>query len=376
MFRTFYHTSSMIALCLGAGLLPFASASAHKASEDAGGHVYVLTNQPDGNAVKVYHRDASGALTPKGTFATEGMGAGAGADPLQSQNPVVLSGDGRMLFAVNAGSSSITAFRVSGDTLTATDTIPSGGTMPVSMTARGNLLYVLNAGDVPNISGFTVDTGTGKLSPLTGSTQPLPGGSLAAPAEVAFVPGEDNLLVTEKGTSQIDSFTLNGEGMAEAGMAFPSRKPTPFGFAFAPHDIAIISDAVKGKPLAATLSSYKIREMRKPLAISPAVPDKQTAACWVAVTRDGAYAYTVNTGSNSISSYSISVGGELTLLNPMAGGGNFPTDAALSKGSKFLYVRNGGDGSVEGFAVNPDGSLTTVAIVGGLPDGAAGLAAR
>jgi 6-phosphogluconolactonase len=72
----------------------------------------------------------------------------------------------------------------------------------------------------------------------------------------------------------------------------------------------------------------------------------------------------------------VSVGGELTLLNPMAGGGNFPTDAALTEGSKFLYVRNGGDGSVEGFAIKSDGSLTTVAIVGGLPDGAAGLAAR
>jgi DNA-binding beta-propeller fold protein YncE len=335
-----------------------------------------LTNQPSGNAVMVYHRDASGALTPRGTFATGGKGAGAGADPLQSQNSVVLSHDGKLLFAVNAGSNSVTAFRVSGDTLTATDTAPSGGTMPVSVALRGNLLYALNAGDVPNISGLNVDTETGKLTPLADSTQPLPGGAPAAPAEVAFVPGRDKLLVTEKGTSQIDTFALNGEGIAGPGMAFDSRKPTPFGFAFAPHHVAIVSDAVKGKPLAAALSSYEIREKGNPLPVSPAVPDKQTAACWVAVTDDGAYAYTVNTGSNSISSYAVSVGGELTLLNPMAGGGNFPTDAALTEGSKFLYVRNGGDGSVEGFAIKSDGSLTTVAIVSGLPDGAAGLAAR
>jgi 6-phosphogluconolactonase (cycloisomerase 2 family) len=214
------------------------------------------------------------------------------------------------------------------------------------------------------------------MTRLAQSTQPLPGGPNAAPAQISFVPGENVLLVTEKGTNQIDTFTLDGDGMAQAGMAFPSRKPTPFGFAFAPHSVAIVSDAVKGKPLGAAVSSYKVREGRKPKAISPAVPDTQTAACWVAVTDDGAYAYTANTGSNTVSSYDVSVGGELTLLNPMAAGGNAPTDAALTEGSKFLYVRNGGDGTVEGFAVNSDGSLTTVAIAGKLPDGAAGLAAR
>jgi 6-phosphogluconolactonase len=373
----FSHCHAKFLTCLMAGIvLPLPALAAHQVSGSDGGHVYVLTNQPGGNAVMVFHRDATGGLTPKGTFATGGKGAGAGTDPLQSQNPVVLSHDGKLLFAVNAGSNSITAFRVAGDTLSATGTVPSGGTMPVSITLRGYLVYVVNAGDVPNISGFTVDMQTGKLTPLANSTQPLPGGSLAAPAEVAFVPGEDKLLVTEKGTSQIDTFMLNGDGMAEAGMAFDSAKPTPFGFAFAPHHVAIVSDAVKGKPLAAALSSYRIRNEREPLVITAAAPDKQTAACWVAVTGDGAYAYTVNTGSNTISSYSVSVGGKLTLLNPMAGGGNFPTDAALSKDSKFLYVRNGGDGSIAGFAVNPDGSLTTVAIGSGLPDGAAGLAAR
>jgi hypothetical protein len=371
------HCHAKFLTCLLAGIaLPLpALAASHLSGSDAG-HVYILTNQPTGNAVMVFHRDASGALTPKGTFATGGNGAGAGTDPLQSQNPVILGHGGKLLFAVNAGSNSITAFRVSGDALSAVGTVPSGGTMPVSIAVNNNLLYAVNAGGVPNISGFTVNADTGQLTPLANSTQPLPGGASAAPAQIAFVPGQDKLVVTEKGTSQIDTFALDGGGVAKTGVAFDSSKPTPFGFAFAPHHVAIVSDAVKGKPLAAALSSYKIRPERKPLVISAAAPDKQTAACWVAVTDDGAYAYTVNTGSNSVSSYTVSVGGELTLLNPMAGGGNFPTDTALSKESKFLYVRNGGDGSVTGFAVNPDGSLATVAIAGGLPAGAAGLAAR
>jgi 6-phosphogluconolactonase len=72
----------------------------------------------------------------------------------------VLSEDGSLLFAVNAGSNSVTIFRVSGHTLTATNTVSSGGTMPVSLTVRGNLVYLVNAGGVPNISGFKVDAST------------------------------------------------------------------------------------------------------------------------------------------------------------------------------------------------------------------------
>ena len=72
----------------------------------------------------------------------------------------------------------------------------------------------------------------------------------------------------------------------------------------------------------------------------------QTASCWVAVTDDGAYAYTVNTGSGTISSCSVSVGGDPSLLNPTAGGGNVPVDAAFSQKSRYLYVRNGGDGTI------------------------------
>jgi DNA-binding beta-propeller fold protein YncE len=370
--------AKFLSCLLGGIVLPLPSALAERhVPGSTGGNVYVLTNQPKGNAVMVFHRDASGKLTPKGTFATGGNGAGSGTDPLESQNPVVLNSEGTLLFAVNAGSNSITGFKVSNDTLTVTNTVSSGGTMPVSVAVRGNLVYVVNAaGDTPNISGFTLDGKTGKLSPLANSAQALPGGRPAAPAEVAFVPGEKALLVTEKTTAQIDSFVLDGNGAALAGTTFHSRRPEPFGFAFAPHHIAIVSDTVNGKPNAAALSSYNIRPDRNPKVISAAVPDTQTAACWVAVTADGAYAYAVNTASGTISSYDVSVGGELKLLDATAGGGNVPVDTALSKGSQFLYVRNGGDGTVGGYTVNSDGSLTPLTLAGGLPDGAAGLAVR
>ena len=40
--------------------------------------------------------------------------------------------------------------------------------MPTSVTVKGDLVYVLNAGDPGNITGFTVHNGD--LEPLAGST--------------------------------------------------------------------------------------------------------------------------------------------------------------------------------------------------------------
>jgi 6-phosphogluconolactonase len=50
------------------------------------------------------------------------------------------------------------------------------------------------------------------------------------------------------------------------------------------------------------------------------------------------------------------------------------TDLALSGNSHFLYGRLG-DGSVAAFEVEHDGSLDPVGVTGGLPAGAAGIAA-
>ena len=88
--------------CLLAGIVvPLPAIANPKTAPGAVGHVYVLTNQPGGNAVMVFSRDASGALTAKGSVASGGNGAGSGTDPLQSQNPVLLRHDGKLLFAVN-----------------------------------------------------------------------------------------------------------------------------------------------------------------------------------------------------------------------------------------------------------------------------------
>ncbi len=338
------------------------------------GDVYVMTNQTSGNAVEVFHRDANGMLTIGGTFPTGGDGLGSGPDPLGSQNSVILGGDNRLLFAVNAGSNSITDFAVSGDRLIWLSTVPSGGTMPVSVTARGNLVYLVNAGGTPNISGFTIDPRTNKLVALPGSTQDLPGGAGAAPAQVSFDSTGSVLIVTEKGTNSLDTFTVNGQGIAQPGVTIPSSaaSTTAFGFAFGQDDVAIVSDAAGDS----ALSSYKVGENGDLITVIPAAFDGQAAACWVVVTQDGRFAFTSNTGSGTISSFTVSPGGNLELLNMTAASAPLPLDMALSGNGQFLYSRNAGNHTISGFLVQADGSLTPVTSAAGLPIGAEGIAAR
>ena len=71
-------------------------------SRDGEGAVYTQTNDPDRNEIIAYRRAIDGTLTPLGAYDTGGLGLGK--PHLASQSSVVLSRDGRWLFAVDAGS--------------------------------------------------------------------------------------------------------------------------------------------------------------------------------------------------------------------------------------------------------------------------------
>lgn len=342
------------------------------------GDVYVATNQSIGNSIMIFHRNTDGTLVFLDSVASGGKGAGAGADPLGSQGSLVLSEDNRLLFAVNAGSGSISVFAVSGDGLTLLGTVPSGGTFPVSLAVRNNLLYALNAGMTPNISGFIINSSTNQLVPLAGSTRTLPGGVSAAPAQVSFSQDGSVLVVTEKGTDRVDTFTLDDKGGAQPGVAFSFNGITPFGLAFGPDNILVVSDA-GGNPGTSAVSSYSVDNDGTVTVVTPALGDGQTAACWLVLSTNSRFAFAANAGSGTLSSYMVSDGGNLELLNVAAastGGTSTPTDMALSNTGQFLYVRNGGNGTISGFHVESDGNLTPLSVIGGLPDGSQGIAAR
>ncbi len=361
-------TRIVLSALAGAGaLLALLPAPAQAHARHAGGAVYVLSNQPAGNAVIAYDRAPDGTLTPAGSYPTGGTGTGAG---LGSQDAVLLDEQARHLYAVNAGSDTVSSFDVTRDGLRLKSVVTSGGDQPVSIGVRGGLLYVLNAGGTGNISGFSVRNG--HLKPLADSTRAL-SGDATAPAQVSITPDGTSVVVTERATSLIDVYRLGRDGRATLRAAVPSSGATPFGFDFTPNGRLAVSEA---GPSAASTYAVQRDGLR---TISASVGNTEAAACWLVVTDNGRFAYTGNGGgSQSISGYGVGHDGSLSLLTPdgrtgVAAAG--VSDLALSRGSAYLYARLG-DGTVGAYEVQRDGTLTGLPVGPGLPTGAAGIAAR
>src|SRR5689334_20066100 len=100
--------------------------------------VFTLGNEVE-NAAIAHRRAADGTLTFAGSRRTGGAGSGGG---LGSQGALAFSDGRRWLFAVNAGSNQISSFEVFGSALVLADVVDSGGERPISLTVRGNRVYV------------------------------------------------------------------------------------------------------------------------------------------------------------------------------------------------------------------------------------------
>jgi 6-phosphogluconolactonase (cycloisomerase 2 family) len=362
--------------------------------DQAPGALYVMSNQQTGNSVTVFSRAADGSLTQGGTYPTGGLGTGSLADPndpLTSQGSLLLSKDHRFLFAVNAGSNEISVLEIDGDRLIAVDRVASGGTRPVSVTVRDNLLYVLNGGDASdgdsNITGFTVAE-DGKLTALAGSTQPLIGRPDARPAQVSFTPGGTKLVVTERLNNVIDVVPLDQQGRAGIPIKTDSNGPGPFGFTFAGDDVLIVSQLGNS-----ATSSYRLREDGTLAVISGSLSTAEQGACWVAVPNGTAvpqFAYVSNAVSGSITGYHIDQSGTLRRLSvdghtAVTVDNHAALDSAVSEDGQFLYIVTAGFAelaenqingpmSINAFRIEADGNLTAVPGAGGSAPAIDGLA--
>jgi 6-phosphogluconolactonase (cycloisomerase 2 family) len=335
------------------------------AAQTESGAVFTMSNDAAGNEVLVYERDANGMLTLSANVPTGGNGSG---DGLGSQGAVTLSDDGKWLFVVNAGSDSVSVFSVDGTNLTHTDTESSRGDRPISVDVRSNLVYVLN-GASSDVSGYRFDGG--QLEPIQGAVRRLSGRNVD-PAQVEFSTDGTSLAVTEKATNLITIFRIMRGGRLSPASSSPSAGETPFGFEYDPNGHLVVSEAFGGAPGLSTVSTYRMSPFQVQVIETEATT--QTAACWIALTSDGAFVYATNTGSNNVSRFSLTSDGDLTLLG-QTDSGMGPIDMDLTGDDHFAYVVNGGSDSIGVYAVGEDGSLTLVQTVAGLPASALGLAA-
>ncbi len=346
-----------------AAAVPAAAAAAQ--ASPVVGHVYVNDNTAGTNTIGAFDRHADGTLTPEAgsPFTAGGAGTGAG---LSSQGALQMSANGRFLIAVDAASNQVSVLRVKPSgalRLVPGGVVSSGGALPVSVAVAGGLVYVANAGaGGSNYTGFRLGSG-GRLTPIAGSTVALP--DEAQPGDVLFNGTGSKLIGTRVGTSQIDSFTVGPRGRLTAapGSPFLAQGLGPFGSEFRPTNPRQLFVSNAHNTGTGTISAFRDRAdgSLSPIGASP-FADLQTAPCWVEITHNGQFLFTVNTGAGSISRFSIGAGGRLRLLGstPVRGTGLGAVDARLSPGGRYLYMDESATGAVASFAVH-GGSLTELA---------------
>jgi 6-phosphogluconolactonase (cycloisomerase 2 family) len=357
------------AILLTSALLASSALVAGASDEGAPGRaVFVQSNDPSGNQILAYRREASGALTPLTRSATGGNGGrveGSVVDPLASQGSLVYDAEHHLLIGVNAGSDTIYAFHVNGDALDQRQVLSSGGSFPVSVAVHGDLVYVLNAGGSGSVHGYRI--AGGRLHPIENSSRSLsltpvsgPTAFLNTPGQVGFTPDGDQVIVTTKANgSHIDVFRVRPSGrLSDTPVMNSSATPVPFGFTFDARGRLVVGEAGTS-----SVSTYVVHDDGT-LATIGSQTDAQAALCWI--DRVGQTYFVANTGSGSVSAFRLDAGGHPMLITTTHVGPG-AIDLGHATGGGFLYVQLGGNGSVGAFSINPDGSLGAIGTVASSP---------
>ena len=348
-----------------------ASASTGHASPGRAPAVFVQTDNPAGNTIVAYTRTASDGLAQAGSYPTGGNGGqtnGSVVDHLASEGSLAYDRQAGLLYAVNAGSNTITVFRVRGDQLFRSQVLSSGGQFPVSITFHGSQVFVLNAWGGGSIAGFlqlgghliTVPSWTRDLGLDTSSSTVFTG----TPGQVGFTPGGSQLVVTTKNaTDSVDVFAdgLFGPSAQPAVTSLPGT--IPFGFTFDAYGHLALVETGAG-----AVATFAIARDGTLTQLGSAATG-QAATCWITAAPEGTL-YASNAGSASESTLSTEPDGAVTQLavTPADAG---TTDAVVSSDGQYLYVQAGAAGNVDAYRISPGGSLTETGSVT-VPDAVGG----
>ncbi len=377
--RTPLRFASAGALALGLAIVASggAGASAPREFSFNGPHpaLFVETDA-SANSVLSYRQATDGTISYAGSYLTGGSGAtaiGATADPLASQDGLVLANNGANLIAANPGSNTVTVFAVQGTHLTAVQQIPSGGLFPDSIATSGRLVAVLNAGGAGSVAEFQWING--QLVPLAGqvrslglSNTPIPGFH-NGPGQVSYTPNGQHLIITTKlSTNSYDVFSVGFNGALGAlPKVTAADNDLPFAFVFDAAGNVVATEASNS-----SVSTYRVNADGT-LSSLGTVSETGAALCWISGANG--YFFGSNAGSGTVSSFTETSTGAPVLVNTTAATAHAGTiDSVVSPDGRFFYVESGGAGTIDVYAIGSAGTLTQIETIFNIPLASEGLA--
>lgn len=341
--------------------------------------VYVMTNNGIPNQIAEYRRDANGSLSYVNQFSTGGNGDGTELEGAHS--PLFFQASTNRFYAVNAGSNTISAMVLGTDgSLNVLSTVSSNGVRPVSIAASGDLVYVLNYGNIntnspANITGFRL-VGS-QLQPIPNSTLAL---STAHPdaTQIGFHPTGTVLVVCERGTDRITTFQVDSNGLAVNPLVQASNGADPSGFDFTPNGLLVVAEANSANLGAGSASVYNVGVDGNLVDLTVSEPNGQTGTSHARVYTNAPFAFTSNTESDTVSSYALDGNGNLTLVGNGANAvtGFSPTELGISNDALYLYTLNQDSDNISSFSIGANGSLTPLNGAVSVPASAVGLVVR
>jgi 6-phosphogluconolactonase (cycloisomerase 2 family) len=344
-------------------------------AQDYTAAVYAGTNGQQ-NGLVAYGRKTDGTLAFVGEYQSGGAGgrlnAGGPIDPLISQHSV-LNVDNRFVLQVNAGSNTVSSFRVNKDfSLTLVSVVPSGGFGPDTIVERDGVVYVANvssdgvytgeADQVGDIDAFELNRGTGHLQEIPGSKRQL----LGRPSDLAVGRSGRSLVVSiyNAGSSAISDSAAAAElesfAIARPGILTPSpvsaitstrrnndqnrNLPSAIGIAIRNvhgHEVVVVTEAreflANGQEASlsqfqtGSVSTFELNQLGFLSPISLDVPtssqittgpvNTSTSTCWISFDKDGQTFWVVSASSSIISSFRLNEDGSVEEIDSRAATG-------------------------------------------------------
>lgn len=286
-----------------------------------------------------------------------------------------------LAYVVNEGSDDVTIFAIDPGTgaPTAFDTIRAR-TLPVSIAFSfgtsapayvPSFAYVVDSGS-NQLSAYSIDPVSGALGALGA---PLDTG--AAPNSVAVAHSGKLAYVANFGSNDISAYTIDSTGLPAPIDADPGTAGVQnFAAAAGPFSIAIDSSerfAYAADSGGSTVSAYQINTATGALVAMSGRVLAGTNPHSITVDPTGQFVYVANFGSNDVSAYAIEpIFGALTPVDADTGtptidnfpAGTGPFAVAVHPSGRFAYVANSGSNSVSAYTIGTGatarGALTPI----------------